>query len=130
MLTRRLVRIKALQAVYAYRQLEDKNKENLKNLYNNNIDSLQKAYIHSLWFIKALDYFLLSEIDIETSKYFPEKERIRKFQLLAHNLLIPILDKSELLEKAEKKLSVSWDDEGEAINSFLKDKIRIAIVLS
>lgn len=129
MLSRRLVRIKALQAVYAFRQLDDKNKDALKNLYHSNIENLQKAYIHALWFVKALDYFLLSEIDLETSKYFPEKERIRQFKLLANNSLIPIFDRSDLLEKEAKKLGISWDDEGEALNSFLKDLVKKDFVI-
>jgi len=128
MLSRRLVRIKALQSVYGYRQSEDQSLDFLKTSYQQNIENLQKAYYHGLWFIKALDYFLLSEIDIETSKYFPEPERIRKFRLLANNSLIPILDASTDLEKQVKRMSISWDDEGEALHSFLKELIEKSFV--
>jgi N utilization substance protein B len=121
MLSRRLVRIKALQSVYGFRQSEDQSPDFLLSLYQQNIDNLQKAYYHGIQFIKALEYFLLSEIDIETSKYFPEQERIRKFRLLSNNSLIPILDASTDLEKQVKRLSITWDDEGETIHRFIKE---------
>lgn len=125
MISRRLIRIKAMQAMYAYRQIEEKDKKSahISLLFNKSIDNLQSGYLHSLQLLKALDYFLLSEIDIEMAKYFPDKERIRRFKILANNKLIQVLDNSKSLEKAVTQYDVTWDDEGETLELFLKNVI-------
>lgn len=115
MISRRLIRIKAFQSIYAHRQ-SGKEESNAPKVFQESMNELQKALNLALTFIKALDYFLLSEIDIEREKYFPEQERLRRLNLLVNNLLMPLFDKLDLPE-----FQKVWDKEGEAINLFLNE---------
>ena len=116
MLIRRLVRIKCLQSVYAFRQSSDAKETDVTSHFIQNVEQLEKAYNLGLTFIKALDYFLLSEIDIEREKYFPSPESIRSYSLFSKNKLMPLFDAID--HKDAQKI---WDTEGEALDLFLKE---------
>lgn len=116
MLSRRLVRIKALQSVYAFRQRTETEKVDIAEQFRQSIKQLEKGYDLGLTLIKALDYFLLSEVDMEKEKYFPDKEQIRKNSLLSKNKLTPLFDSLEI-----KYAQDIWDNEGDALNLFLKE---------
>ena len=116
MLSRRLVRIKCLQSVYAFRQSSNAKETDVTSHFIQNVEQLEKAYNLGLTFIKALDYFLLSEIDIEREKYFPSPESIRSYSLFSKNKLMPLFDAVD--HKDAQKI---WDTEGEALDLFLKE---------
>jgi len=121
MLTRRLVRIKSLQALYSTKQNDEKSVNLAHKMFEKNVSNLQNAYYYAIQFIQALDNYLLSEIDLEKSKYFPDLEKIRTYSVFKNNTFLPIIDSTDTLVKRTAQFSADWSQEGEEIISIYNE---------
>lgn len=89
MISRRLVRIKTMQSLFAETQNENKNHiVSEKNLIGNLIKT-SELYLFLLEFPSAFNDYLLSEREQEKNKYYPDKNKIRDFSVLDGN---PVID--------------------------------------
>jgi N utilization substance protein B len=119
MISRRLVRIKTLQALYAWQQLGESSVEKGRNALSENLLKTFDIYLFVLEFPGAFHLFLESEIEAEKSKYYPDKNRIRDFQMLKTCALA-----KEISEKAEQMqrpfLPYQWAAEAEKFRSIFE----------
>lgn len=106
MISRRLVRIKTLQTLYSWRQSGIDNEfmfvENLKNT----IYQSHAFYLFILDFPYQLQQYLQDELNLESSKYFPDAVKIRQYNILINTPLIQKIHQEILL--ADEKFEYSW----------------------
>lgn len=107
MLTRRLVRIKTLQALYAWQQSDGVNIDKGIAVLRNNMLHSYEFYQFLLEFPWYFGQYLESEKDIEKSKYYPNKELIREYGHLAGNVLAEKLFERCTARK-RKLFSTEW----------------------
>lgn len=106
MISRRLVRIKTLQTLYSWKQSGLDNEfmfvENLKS----SIYQSHAFYLFLLDFPYQLQQYLLDELNLERSKFFPDAAKIRQYSILNNTPLIQKIHQEILL--ADEKFEYSW----------------------
>jgi N utilization substance protein B len=123
MISRRLVRIKTLQSLYAWQQMGDSSLDKGKAFLSENLLKPYEVYLFLLEFPLAFQQFLESEIALEKSKYYPDKIRIRDCQMLHNSMAAEILfNRSRDLKK--RYFLTSWDSVAEQFELLL-DELRL-----
>jgi N utilization substance protein B len=124
MISRRLVRIKALQALYAAEQAGETARAQCRQGLKTSILATYDVYVFLLELPHYLNEYLLSEQALEASKYYPDKEKIRRLGLLNNNLLAKtIYDKT--LGYKRRYFTADWNELGEtfpAITAWLYEQ--------
>ncbi len=124
MLSRRNIRIKVLQQLYAYQQQDAKSVPAfLKNLEKLCID-YYKFYYFNLQFLIDFNTFLESEKDIELEKYFPNKTHIRNTEVLQRLDFYNTLCQSEQFVELSGKLPYDWKKHGDLFNRIFIDVVQ------
>ncbi|MBL7810847.1 MAG: hypothetical protein JNL57_01370 [Bacteroidetes bacterium] len=107
MITRRLVRVKTLQALYSWAQNQGETTVQCRHDLRDAMLRTYEAYLLMLELPFALNDYLISEKEAEASKYFPDKEKIRSLQLLAKNTAAQTLQ--EKIQPFKRKLlALDW----------------------
>jgi N utilization substance protein B len=119
MISRRLVRIKTLQALYAWQQGEDKRSVAFRSELQKNLHKTYDVYVFLLEFPHYLNEYLVSEQDAEKSKYYPDKDRIRNLGLLSK---CPLIDNvyNKTLNTKRKLFRQDWPSVGESFPSIVQ----------
>lgn len=91
MISRRLVRIKTLQGLYAWQQMGEASVQKGKTELTNNLLITFDVYLFMLEFPLHFRQFLDSEKAAEKSKYYPDKIKIRDCGLMQHSELVTSL---------------------------------------
>lgn len=113
MISRRLVRIKALQALYAAEQAGETARAQCKQGLKTSILATYDAYVFLLELPHYLNEYLLSEQELEKRKFYPDKEKIRRLGSLNNNQLAKsIYDKT--LNQKRRYFTGSWSEFGES----------------
>ena len=113
MISRRLVRIKVLQALYAAQQGGDAAKNQCRQGLQSSLLATYDVYVFMLELPHYLNEYLLSEQEIETKKFYPDKEKIRRLGLLNNNRLAKdIYDKT--LKHKRRFFTADWSEFGES----------------
>jgi len=124
MLSRRNIRIKVLQQLYAFQQQSNLSLPSLSKTLKTDYENVYNIYYFSLSFLENLNDFLESERLIESEKYFPSKVHIRKTffieRLGFYNALID--DNNYKLGKQRGKFS--WKNHGNLFNKFFEDIVQ------
>jgi N utilization substance protein B len=110
MFNRRFLRIKVLQALYAYYQDETPNRTTHERTMFKSLDKAYELYIFMLSLPNELRFYLDKELDKQQSKYFPEEELIMPLKALHNNACIRILDQSQFVQLKLKDLKIKWTD--------------------
>ncbi len=124
MLSRRFLRIKAFQSLYAYFQSEDKV---VKKLESETFLSLEKMYdLYLLLLALPLELTYLSGLKIEEAKkkQLPTEEDLTPNTKFIDNKVFRLLVDNTSLNKQIKNKKISWSIDQELIikfNSFLKE---------
>lgn len=106
MISRRLVRIKTMQSLFAAAQTSEvKNAVSEKTLVANLIKT-SELYLFLLEFPSAFHDYLMSEKEQEKNKYYPDKSKIRTFSVLDGN---PVAEELFNLTKQYKRQHFSED---------------------
>lgn len=112
MISRRLARIKTLQALYAASQ----GSANARNELQDALFRTYDAYIFLLSFPHHLNEYLISAREVEIKKFFPDKTIVRKCGLLENNkLAASIYDKT--IPAKRRLFSVNWSELAEQFNT-------------
>ena len=82
MISRRLVRIKTLQTLYAFNRSENGNLADFESLLVEKLDAVYDAYLFVLDFPYHLREFALEKQNREKSKFYPSDEKIDHYRLL------------------------------------------------
>jgi N utilization substance protein B len=119
MLNRRHLRVKVLQALYAYHQSDADGKE-LKQHEKNLLQSIDKVYEMYIWMLSLISEVVnYTSVDAEErqNKYLPTQEDLNPNLKLLTNRFTVSLNKNKEFLSAVKKYKISWDFEPELIKS-------------
>ncbi len=134
MLSRRHLRIKALQALYAFYQSGNDDLAQGEKLLLKSTDKLYELYIYQLSFlIKLVDYYT-NRLEEAKKKFFPTEEDLNPNTRFIDNKFIAQVGANEDYKRWHNKLKINWVDEGnlffkayqelranEAFNEYMKD---------
>jgi N utilization substance protein B len=108
MFNRRFLRIKVLQALYAYHQDETPNRTTHEKAMLKSLDRAYELYIFLLSLPAEFRFYIDKELEKQTSKYFPTDEIIVPLQAMHNNQCIALLEKSEVINTKMKDLKLKW----------------------
>lgn len=108
MFNRRFLRIKVLQALYAYHQDGSPNRTTHERAMLKSIDKAYELYIYLLSLPTEFRFYIDKELDKQTSKYFPTDEIITPLQAMHNNQCIAVLEKSEEINSRMRSLKLHW----------------------
>jgi N utilization substance protein B len=124
MLSRRNIRIKVLQQLYAYHQQDAKNvpifQKTLEKLFN----EYYKFYYFTLEFLNDFNIYLESEKELELAKYFPNKKNVRFTELFEKIDFFKALDNHPQFSELSAKLPYDWRKHGDLFNRFFIDLVQ------
>ncbi len=99
MLSRRNVRIKVMQTIYAHAHDSEKTVERLEKTMLENINSFYRAFLYNLYLLSKTAEYVLKDVEIRAGKHVPSAEdRFLSVQLF-HNFIIQHLVTTEELYK-------------------------------
>lgn len=99
MFNRRFLRIKVLQALYAYYQTDQPNQSAVEKNMLNGLNKTYELYLYVLATFIEFRFFLTKELDKESSKYFPQQEHIHQLKALLNNSCLGMLEQHPTLTK-------------------------------
>ncbi len=121
MISRRLLRVKALQILYAYRVSED---DNLQKTEKELLFSIEKSYdlYHLiLLFLVDISNYMTQRVDIARSKYFPTDEEANpNTRFIDNRIIVQISDNRKFNQYLEAR-KISWSNEEELIKSLYRN---------
>ena len=117
MLNRRHLRVKVLQALYAYHQSDNKEiKQHEKNLLQS-VDMVYEMYIWMLSLISEVVNYAETDAEERKHKHLPTAEDLAPNLKILENRFIASLNKNQEYLSALKKYKVSWTFEPELAKS-------------
>lgn len=112
MLNRRHIRLKVMQVLYVHQQGgKDLSVTMLKDIFNGNVERMEKLYLYYLSFIKELDHFSLVYDEEIRTKYTEAARTATAHLKLRENPVIRKIADSKELEDRLAKLKVSFNYE-------------------
>jgi N utilization substance protein B len=120
MLTRRNLRIKAFQTLFAGRSRGETKVEQFVSDYQQSIRQFEYMYAFLLQLPSAFNTYLFSEKDIELAKYFPKSEKIRETSVFETHSFVKFCEGSTFLHQMQKNSPYTWNEYGELFLSIFK----------
>ncbi len=121
MLSRRHVRIKVLQAVYAFFQSgRDDLSQGEKQLIHS-IDKLYELYVYQLALMVKLTDFIANRVEEAKKKYFPTEEDLDPNTRFINNRFIKQLDENKDLRRRKERLRISWVEDNNMLLKIFND---------
>jgi N utilization substance protein B len=124
MLSRRNIRIKVLQQLYAFQQQEAVSVPQFLKTLDKQFSDLYKFYYFSLQFLIDFNTFLESEKEIELEKYFPNKNHIRNTEVLNRISFFKALSTDKQFEELCGKLPYDWRRHGDLFDRIFIDLVQ------
>jgi len=113
MLNRRFLRVKTLQAIYAYHQSECSNLPQAERQLLEDIDGLYKLFVYQLSFWVEVKRFAERRIEENKNKHFPTEEDLNPNLKFVNNRILNALDDNRHLMSLEEKYKINWADSRE-----------------
>lgn len=124
MLSRRNIRIKVLQQLYAFQQQESKSVPAFKKQLEKEFREYYQFYYFSLQFLNDFNIYLESERGLEMEKYFPNTTLIRHTEVLQRLDFFKELNTSADFEQLSGKLPYDWRKHGDLFNRLFIDLVQ------
>lgn len=124
MLSRRNIRIKVLQQLYAFQQQDAQSVPAFQKQLEAHFRTYYKFYYFSLQFLRDFNTFLESEREIELEKYFPNKTHIRNTEIFKRLSFFKALDESQNFEELCGKLPFDWKRHGDVFDRVFIDLVQ------
>jgi transcription antitermination protein NusB len=121
MLSRRLIRVKVMQALYAFFQTEDNDLPAAEKQLIRNIDRIYELYIWQLAFLVDLFSYFRQRADEAKQKFLPTQEDLHPSTRFIDNKLIAQLDDNRDFHKQIERFKVNWVDEKELFRVMYND---------
>jgi N utilization substance protein B len=121
MISRRLLRVKALQILYAYRVSDN---DNLQKTEKELIFSIEKSYdlYHLILLLLAdISIYALQRADIARSKYFPTDEEANPNTRFIDNRIIRHISESRKFSQYLETRKITWTNEEELIKNLYRN---------
>jgi len=117
MLNRRHLRVKVLQALYAYHQSENPDpRQHEKNLLQS-VEKVYEMYIWMLSLIAEVASYAVIDAEDRKNKHLPTAEDLKPNLKILENRFITSLNKNEEYLTAVKKYKISWSFDPELAKS-------------
>lgn len=121
MLTRRNLRIKAFQALFAGRSRGETNPQAFVAEYTENLRLFEKMYVQLLLLPVAFNDYLDSEKEFELAKYFPSKDKVREASSFDKNRFVKWVEGSSEIIQLSNKSPFDWRKHGELFVKMFKE---------
>lgn len=115
MLSRRYLRIKVLQAIYAFFQSNSDRIDVGERQLLNNLNKIFELYIHQLSLLLAIVDFARQSIEKGMKKFLPTESDINPNRKFVDNRFIAQIEENREFLKREDSLKISWKSEEELI---------------
>lgn len=118
MISRRLVRVKAMQTYYSF--IQNNEDINLEKVWNNLEQSLNKSYelyisLHCL--LLQISNYANNKIDIKKNKFLPTAEELNPNFKFVNNKVFASFRANSLISKYMSNISYNWKKETEIVKS-------------
>ncbi len=108
MLNRRHLRIKVLQALYAYFQSNEENYGRAEKELLRSVERMQELYVYFLLTFSEIKHFAENRIEENKKKILPSEEDLQPNTKFIDNALIAQIDASNELRLLSENLKVNW----------------------
>ncbi len=116
MLTRRHIRVKVLQSVYAYNQSEVKNLEKQEKFLLYNMEQMQDLYLLMLQLFIALRDQAENYLTISQKKYFATESEKNPSRVFVNNRIIELINSNEKFTDIIKNRKLNyWENDSEYV---------------
>ncbi len=116
MLTRRHIRVKVLQSVYAYNQSEVKNLEKQEKFLLYNMEQMQDLYLLMLQLFIALRDQAENYLTISQKKYFATESEKNPSRVFVNNRIIELVNSNEKFTDIIKNRKLNyWENDSEYV---------------
>lgn len=123
MISRRLLRIKALHLLYAYRATEDANLRKSEKELMFSIEKSYDLYHLILLLISDIAQYAGQRIEIARSKYFPTPEEANPNTRFVDHSIIRLINEDRDFNRYVETRKISWANEDELIKGFYRDML-------
>jgi N utilization substance protein B len=118
MLSRRQLRVKVLQALYAYFQSDKKDLAVAERELFRSIEKVHELYGYLLRFLLELAEAEEADVKELQNKYFPDQEELKARRRFFQSPFIVELKKSAAFSAIVKKYSITWQKDHELVRKF------------
>lgn len=115
MLSRRHLRIKVLQAVYAFQQSSNERLDLGEKELFKSLDKLYEIYIYQLSFLLEIVDFAKKRIDENKKKFIPTEDDLNPSTRFVENKLVKQIAENKDLIRQIEKYKINWADEVEMV---------------
>ena len=115
MLSRRHLRIKVLQAVYAFFQNGDSGLSTGEKLLLTSVDKMHELFIHQLSFLIEIRDFAHNRIEESKKKFFPTEEDLDPNMKFVNNRVLKQIEENRGFRRWHDKLKINWSEEGSMV---------------
>ena len=118
MINRRFLRVKVLQAVYAYMGSgEEQVEAGVKHLLES-IDKMHELFVWQLSFLVETKRFAENRIEENKRKNFPTQEDLNPNMRYVNNRVLNALESNKDLRKEEERLKINWANHQDIIRNY------------
>lgn len=118
MINRRFLRVKVLQAVYAYQESgEDFVENGIKHLIDS-IEKLRDLFVWQISFLVETKRFAENRIEENKHKNFPTADDLNPNMRYVENRVLVALENNKDLSKEEERLKINWADHQDIVRGY------------
>jgi transcription antitermination protein NusB len=117
MLNRRHLRVKTLQALYAYHQSETSAVKPFENALVQSVDKVYEMYVWLLSLLIEVAEYSVTDAEDRANKHLPSEEDLNASVKLNQNLFIESLKQNQEYIAASKRYKISWEFDPEVCRS-------------
>ena len=118
MINRRFLRVKVLQAVYAYQESgEDFVENGIKHLIDS-IEKLRDLFVWQISFLVETKRFAENRIEENKHKNFPTPDDLNPNMRYVENRVLVALENNKDLRKEEERLKINWADHQDIVRGY------------
>lgn len=121
MLTRRVLRIKAMQAAYAFFKGDETDLPKGENALLASINKIHELLINHLSILAEVNDFAINHIEQSKHKRLPTPEDLNPNTKFVDNKLLLQLQQNDDFKKYRELYSINWSDEPDLIKNFYFD---------
>jgi N utilization substance protein B len=121
MLSRRHIRIKVLQGLYAYFQLNNQNSVQSEKQLLKHFDKVYDLYVYQMSLLVEIRAFAEERMQEAKKKYFPTQEELNPVEKFIQNPVLLQLAENKDLEQKADNLHVNWKIEKELIRKLFNE---------
>jgi transcription antitermination protein NusB len=124
MISRRLLRVKVMQALYAYLKSENASINNSEKELQFSINKTYELYVSLFLLVNELARYAEKRIDIARDKKIPNPEDLNPNTKFIENLMIKKLRENQFIRTFVNNHKISWSNQPELIKALYNDLVK------